>query len=194
MNLIKQLIKFYIDSSLHIAASVISMCLVTEIIYKLNISLNFYLFVFFSSVLGYNFIKYFGITKFHYRSLTSRFKEIQLLSFLSLITIIFSFFQLKSSVKLSAVILCFITFTYEIPFEKSPSLRKIKGLKVYIIALVWAFTSVGLPLLESSIFFSKENLITLFTRFLFVVVLMLPFEIRDLSYDDLNLSAIPQTI
>ena len=96
MNLIKQLIKFYINSSLHIAASVTSMCLVTEIIYKLNISLNFYLFVFFSSVLGYNFIKYFGITKFHYRSLTSRFKEIQLLSFLSLIAIIFSFFQLKS--------------------------------------------------------------------------------------------------
>lgn len=194
MNLVKQLIKFYINSSLHIAVSVTSMCLVTEIIYKLNISLNFYLFVFFSSVLGYNFIKYFGITKFHYRSLTSRFKEIQLLSFLSLITIIFSFFQLKSSVKLSAVILCFITFTYEIPFEKSPSLRKIKGLKVYIIALVWALTSVGLPLLESSILFSKENLITLFTRFLFVVVLMLPFEIRDLSYDDLNLSTIPQTI
>ncbi|MCB0445666.1 MAG: hypothetical protein KDC68_08470 [Gelidibacter sp.] len=37
-------------------------------------------------------------------------------------------------------------------------------------------------------------MITAVQRFLFIVVLMMPFEIRDLQYDSLKLSTIPQKI
>ena len=194
MNLIKNIIRFYINSSLHVAISVCSLCYITSATYDLEIQYNFYLFIFFSTILGYNFIKHFGVFKFHYRSLTNKFKEIQALSILSLIFIVFLFKDLSYLVKIIVFFLGVITFFYEIPFEKITSLRKIKGIKIYIISFVWAITTVVLPLIESKSIFSIEFLFFLLERFLFVFVLILPFEIRDLDFDDLSLHTMPQRI
>ena len=150
--------------------------------------------MFCSSVLAYNFIKYFGISKFYYRSLTTRLKEIQLLSLFCFFGLIITFFELNNTTKLLVLCLGAVTFFYEIPFERVASLRRIKGLKIYIIALVWAMTTVLLPLLEAGVEFQVSIFLTFIQRFIFIVVLMLPFEIRDLNNDDLWLSTIPQKI
>ncbi|MEC8133926.1 MAG: hypothetical protein VX046_03645, partial [Bacteroidota bacterium] len=83
---------------------------------------------------------------------------------------------------------------YEIPFEKIESLRKLRGLKIYIIALVWSLTTVLLVVVNAGIDIDTKVLLKLFERFIFVFVLMLPFEIRDLDLDDIRLSTIPQKI
>lgn len=150
--------------------------------------------MFCSSVLGYNFIKYFGISKFHYRSLTTRLKEIQLLSLFCLFGLIFTFIGLNNTSKPLVLCLGTVTFLYEIPFERIESLRKVRGLKIYIIALVWAMTTVLLPLVEADIRLESSIFFELVQRFIFILVLMLPFEIRDLNNDDLRLSTIPQKI
>ena len=59
----------------------------------MNIPIIFYAAAFCASVAGYNFVKYFGFTKFYYRSLTIRLKYIQLVSVLSLIGFVSVFFQ-----------------------------------------------------------------------------------------------------
>ena len=150
--------------------------------------------MFCSSVLAYNFIKYFGISKFYYRSLTTRLKEIQLLSLFCFFGLIITFFELNNTTKLLVLCLGAVTFFYEIPFERVASLRRVKGLKIYIIALVWAMTTVLLPLLEAVVEFEVSIFLTFIQRFIFILVLMLPFEIRDLNNDDLWLSTIPQKI
>ena len=194
MNFTNRLFKFYLNSSLHIAISVLSLSFITAYSFEIKYDINLFVFIFCSSVLGYNYIKYFGISKFHYRSLTTRLKEIQLLSLLCFFGVVFSFFSLNNSAKPLVLCLGAVTFFYEIPFEKIASIRKVKGLKIYIIALVWAMTTVLLPLLEAVVEFEVSIFLTFIQRFIFILVLMLPFEIRDLNNDDLRLSTIPQKI
>ena len=194
MNFTNRLFKFYVNSSLHIAISVLSLSFITAHSFEIKYNINLFIFIFCSSVLGYNFIKYFGISKFHYRSLTTRLKEIQLLSLLCFFGVIFSFFGLNNAAKPLVFCLGAVTFFYEIPFEKIASIRKVKGLKIYIIALVWAMTTVLFPLLDADVQFEASIFFTFIQRFIFILVLMLPFEIRDLNDDDLRLSTIPQKI
>ena len=194
MNFINRLFKFYLNSSLHIAFSVLSLSFITAKSYAIKCDKNLFLFLFCSSVLAYNFIKYFGISKFHYRSLTTRLKEIQLLSLFCFFGLIFTFLELNNTTKLLVLFLGAVTFFYEIPFERIASLRKVRGLKIYIIALVWAMTTVLLPLVEADVQLESSIFFELVQRFIFILVLMLPFEIRDLNNDDLRLSTIPQKI
>jgi hypothetical protein len=78
--------------------------------------------------------------------------------------------------------------------DSQKNLRQISGLKIYVIALVWAFTTSISPLIEFKIEISADAIIMSVQRFVLVMVLMLPFEIRDLIYDSLKLGTIPQKI
>jgi hypothetical protein len=94
-----------------------------------------------------------------------------------------------------------ITFLYAIPlipkrllFDNHRNLREISGIKIYVIALVWALTTVLLPIINNSIEINTDVVISFVQRVLYVIVLMLPFEIRDLKYDNLKLATVPQKI
>lgn len=109
--------------------------------------------------------------------------------------------QLNHSTRLLLLCIGLITFFYAIPlipkrllFDEHRNLREISGIKVYVIALVWALTTVILPILHNSIDFNKDVVVVFLQRSLYVIVLMLPFEIRDLKYDSLKLATIPQKI
>jgi hypothetical protein len=158
-------------------------------------------FVFFATVTGYNFVKYFGVAKFHHRSLASWLKVIQIFSFISFLAMSYYGFQLEIKTLLWLSLFGLVTFLYAIPLipmryfrDSQKNLREIGGLKVYVIALVWAFTTVILPLIDNEFSLTTDVIITAVQRFIFVIVLMLPFEIRDLNYDSLKLATIPQKI
>jgi predicted cation transporter len=53
---------------------------------------------------------------------------------------------------------------------------------------------VFLPLANADFLMNWDVSITAIQRFVFVLVLMLPFEIRDLQYDSVKLATIPQQI
>ena len=196
MIFLKRLFKFYINSSLHVACSVLALAHLTLLRLGGSGSFSFLCTVFFAAIFGYNFVKYFGLAKFHYRSLTTKLKEIQTLSILCLIGFIFCFLMIKNSLKLSLLVLGLITFFYGMPLKcvSSKSLRRITGLKIYVIAFVWAVTTSFLPQLENGLELADIHYIWIFERFIFILVLMLPFEIRDMYFDDLKLSTIPQRI
>ena len=191
---IQKSLQFYINSSLHVAVSVLSLCWISS--YNFNISLSFELQIalFCASVLGYNFVKYFGLAKFHYRSLTSRLKDIQMLSVLCVVGFFFGFYHLKSSTKIMLSVLSIITFLYANPIGAFQTLRQIRGLKIYVIAVVWTLVTVFIPILESEVQIELNALSLAFQRFIFILILMLPFEIRDMNFDDLKLSTVPQSI
>lgn len=158
-------------------------------------------FVFFATITGYNFVKYFGLAKFHHRRLAIWLKTIQIFSALAFVAMCFYFFQLSENVMFLIVVLALVTFLYAIPFipkhflfDEQQNLRQIGGAKVYIIALVWSLATVLIPLLNFEYALDASVLTILFQRFCLVIVLMLPFEIRDLQYDNLKLATIPQKI
>lgn len=201
MQMFKKVLNFYINSSIHVALSVCSLTCITLLEFHEIWCKNILFFVFFASVTGYNFVKYFGLAKFHHRSLANWLKAIQIFSFLSFLFMCYFTLKLNEIVLLYILGFGLVTFFYAIPFlpkrlflDSQQNLRSIGGLKVYLIALVWTGVTVFLPILDSEHVINTDVIITAIQRFLFIIILMLPFEIRDLQYDSLKLSTIPQKI
>ena len=201
MRLIKQLFDFYLYSSIHVALAVYALSWVTLLHFNVSNDNNVLFFIFFATITGYNFVKYFGIAKFHHRSLTSALKVIQVFSFICFLLLCYYALQLQLKTLLTIIVFGIITFLYAIPFlpkkfylDSQQNLRDVSGLKVYVIALVWTGVTVFLPIINDNINLNSDVFITAFQRFIFVIVLMLPFEIRDLKFDSLKLATIPQKI
>lgn len=201
MKVLERVLDFYINSSIHVALSVFSLAWITLLEFHLPYDEHVLYFIFYASITGYNFVKFFGLAKFHHRSLAKRLKCIQIFSFVCFILLCFYAFKLEFRTLLYISIFAAVTFLYAIPFfpkrmllDDKHNLRSIGGIKVYIIALVWAGVTVFLPLINADFDINSDVIITTIQRFILVVVLMLPFEIRDLNYDSLKLSTIPQNI
>ena len=201
MKVLKQILDFYINSSIHVALAVYALSWITLKRFDILYDENVLYFIFYASITGYNFVKYFGLAKFHHRRLASWLKVIQVFSFICFLLMCYYAYNLHSNTLYYIFALGVITFFYAIPFlprklflDSKHNLRSIGGLKVYIIALVWAIVTVALPLVNNNHDINFDAIITIIQRYLFVIVLILPFDIRDLQYDNLKLSTIPQSI
>ena len=201
MKIAKKLLDFYINSSIHVALSVYALSWITLLIFNLPYDENILYFNFYATITGYNFVKYFGIAKWHHRSLARWLKVIQVFSFFSFLLMVFYALKLETNVLFILAGLGIITFLYAIPIlpkriylDEQQNLRQISGLKVYIIAAVWAFTTVVLPVLNNHLEITSKVWITVLQNFVFVLALMIPFEIRDLKFDSIKLATIPQQI
>lgn len=197
----KHLFDFYLNSSIHVALSVFALSWLTLIEYQIPFDANVLFFIFFASIAGYNFVKFFGLAKFHHRSLSRWLKIIQILSFICLMFMGFFAFQLQMETIMYLSVFALITCLYAIPFlpksfyfDKQQNLRNVSGLKVYVIALVWAGVTVLIPLINNNRLLDVTVVWVFLQRFLLVLALMLPFEIRDMQFDSLKLATIPQKI
>ena len=64
MQVLKQFLDFYINSSIHVALAVCGLTWITLLNFNLSqIEILLY-FIFFATVTGYNFVKYFGLQNF----------------------------------------------------------------------------------------------------------------------------------
>jgi hypothetical protein len=201
MKVLKQLLDFYINSSVHVALAVYALSWVTLKKFDINYDSSVLWFNFYATITGYNFVKYFGIAKWHHRSLASWLRVTQVFSLGCFILMCYFALQLAEESLVLIAIFGGITFLYAIPFlpkkwylDAQQNLRDISGLKVYIIALVWSGVTVILPLVNNQVGFSEDVIVTVIQFFIFVIALMLPFEIIDLRYDSLKLATIPQKI
>ncbi|MCL5127596.1 hypothetical protein [Algibacter sp. L4_22] len=201
MKLVKQLLNFYLNSSIHVALSVYALTYITLLEFGFSYEENVLNFVFYASVTGYNFVKYFGVAKFHHRRLANWLKAIQVFSFFAFILMCYYGLQLSLMTLMCIAGFGVVTFLYAIPFlpkelflDQQNNLRSIGGLKIYLIGLVWMGVTVCLPIIENEYAVCTDVIITALQRYVYVLVLMLPFEIRDLQYDSLKLSTVPQKI
>ncbi len=198
MNYLKIAIKFYINSSIHVALSVYCFLKITELYLGLPHKESLSNFVFFGTITAYNFVKYAGVAKLHHRSLTNNLKLIQIFSFCCFLLFCYFFFHLRHKTILLIVPLGVITLLYAVPFFCGfrKNLRSISYLKILIVSLVWGALTVILPAydygLEKLDLF--KTLLMALQRFLFVLVLILPFDIRDMKYDAISLQTIPKKI
>lgn len=201
MEVFKKFLNFYINSSIHVALSVYSLAWITLIEFNVSYDESVLYFVFYATITGYNFVKYFGVAKFHHRSLTNWLKSIQLFSFFCFLLMCYYGLQLNKTTMFYIAVFGVVTFLYAIPFlpkrlflDSQHNLRSIGGLKIYLIGLVWSGVTVFLPLINNDCLINADVIITGVQRYIFIIVLMLPFEIRDLRYDSLKLSTVPQKI
>ena len=198
---LKQILNFYINSSIHVALAVFSLSYITLLEFNISYDKPVLYFIFYASITGYNFVKYFEVTKFHHRSLSTWLKFIQIFSLLCFVLMCYYSFRLEKTTMFYIAVFAVLTFLYTIPFipkrrflNKQSSLRNIGGLKVFLIALVWVGVTVFIPLLNNHFSIDRMVVIVSVQRFLLVIMLMLPFEIRDLQFDSLKLYTIPQNL
>lgn len=194
MKLLQRLFAFYINSSIHVALAVSALTAITVLEFRLVVPFAFWIFVFSVTALGYNFVKYAKIAGLDYRRLTGSLKAIQIFSVGCFVLLLYSVVFLPLGVVLMTAGFAVPTFLYAVPLLRHKNLRNFTGVKIFIVALVWAGISVLVPLTAAGHGFSNETGLAFAQRAIIVVVLILPFEIRDIPYDDLTLRTLPQQI
>ncbi|MCK0191232.1 hypothetical protein MWU84_14715 [Arenibacter sp. F20364] len=120
-------------------------------------------------------------------------KNIQVVSFIAGAFALYHSFFLSLEAWIGIAVLLILTSLYAVPLlHNAKNLRSLGGLKIFIVALVWAGTTVVLPAIAANLTVDWDIGVELVQRFLMVLILMLPFEIRDLDYDDPALRTLPQ--
>lgn len=203
------ILDFLLFSNFFIAICAVAQGLVTYHLLKAKPSEHVLAFLFFSTLLIYNLAVLLAKPKTPQNSPFKRVRWIfghhrftistTLISALCLIPLGLLYLSFES--KLLMVFVGLLAVAYNIPFltlnGKKIGLRNIPGIKLFLIAFVWASSCVLLPIveLESSHQIQvplSETVLLVAKRFLFICAITIPFDIRDLFQDKLyELKTIP---
>jgi hypothetical protein len=196
MKFFKIVFNFYINASIHVGLAVYAFVRITEQYFGLSNNDNLDYFIFFGTITGYNFVKYAGVARLHHRSLTNNLKIIQVFSLLCFLAMCYYGYQTPITTLLFTVPFTLLTFLYAVPFLSGfdKNLRQISYLKIIVVAFVWAGYTVLIPIVDAGKEISLSVIALTLQRFLIVVVLVLPFDIRDVKYDAISLQTIPMKI
>jgi 4-hydroxybenzoate polyprenyltransferase len=110
---------------------------------------------------------------------------------------VYFFFYLKLNSQLLLVFMAFLSLGYVLPIlGNGRRLRDLGHLKIFLIALVWAAITIGLPYLELKNSTTNTAFWLLFMeRACFIFALCIPFDIRDMEWDEqTNVRTIPLSI
>lgn len=194
MELIARIFRVYIYGSIHVAASVLCLVLMTYHMFRLPVYWPLAIFAFCGTMFSYNFMKYDGLFRVK-RKASRRVKLIVLLSTLALLVAGIFFFMLTLKTQLTAMGILALTALYTVPFfPNRKNLRNWSGVKIYLVAFCWAGVTTVLPLVNADVELGNDAWLKFVQRFLLIIVLILIFEIIDLQEDDPHLKTIPQQI
>jgi hypothetical protein len=183
MKILRKTFDFYIESSIHVAFAVYCLLEITVFSNQLNSIEYFPVCVFFGTVLGYNFLKYFEIfRRGFFRS--NKYYAILVVSFLAGIEFLFSFYQLNYSFQKLILISGLLVLIY-------PFLRKYGWLKLFLVSFVVIFITVYIPF-QTAKWLPFEFCLSLIQRFFLLISLLIPFEIMDSKTDAKSLNTLPQ--
>ncbi len=190
-----KIVNFYIFSNLHVSFAVFGLVKITLL--EIGISENKTAwFVFFSTLFSYNTIRFLRLntSKNWYSDwITNNIKILYFISGIGFVGFVYYGFQLRLKAILILIPFAITTFFYVFPFDRM-SLRNIPALKLFLIAFSWAGISVFFPLTQNYMNIHSTDWITFIQRFLFVIVITLPFDIRDVNYDSIKLKTLPQLL
>ena len=195
MRIFKLLFDFYINSSIHVGLSCYALVHMTQHMFNIPYEEAVANFAFFGTVVGYNFVKYDALARAKKAQMRTELKLIALFSLCSLALVGYYFFLLERITQITAIAFLSITLLYTLPFfPNRKNARNWVGVKIYIVALCWAGVTIGLPLLNAEVAITSDFFLKCIQRFILIFVLVLVFEIIDMSKDDPHLQTVPQQI
>lgn len=203
MQFLKKIFDFYIFSNIHVALAGFCLTKITLLNFGYTTNLS-PLFVALSIIVSYNFIRFYEIKTSRLVWFKDWFFEQKIglfvLSLLSSLGIIYLLFFTSFNVKSLVIVFPFalMTFFYVIPILKFGSLevsfRNFPRIKIFSIAIAWAGITVLFPLFEEGLNFDIHVFIEFVQRILILIVITLPFDIRDVTSDSENLKTLPQVL
>jgi 4-hydroxybenzoate polyprenyltransferase len=180
-----------------VSAGAASLALVTCYIHQISPDPAMILLVFFSSLFIYNYHRIFRMDHLYgnlnserHRWIIDHRKGLLYITCLSgLLSLILSVVKLPVNTWLSALPVGLIAVLYVVPLYRNNGswkrLRDIPFLKVFLIALVWTYATAFLPIFvyRNDALLNGSAWLTLGHRFIFLLAITLPFDIRDLEHD-----------
>lgn len=195
MGRLKKIFNFYLDANIHVALAVYALTQVTLMEYELPFDESISYALFFGTIVEYGFIKYASLAK-HYLFIEQPYlRWIQRFNIACGLIAMYYVSQLSLKTIVFAAGLVVVAFLYVVPsMTTKKNLRNLKGIKAFVVSFTWSVSTVLLPLINNEVPLTQTVFIDLVQRFLFILVLMIPFEIRDLKTDQLGLRTLPQVL
>lgn len=199
---VRRLTETVIFSNLWIAFAASGLTLNTYLVINKPINYSVILLVFLATFSVYNLqrvIKHYFQKKNYSKRHLWIYNHINILSALvgiSSLASLILFFSLYS----------FIDFLFLLPFSaisvlyavsifsKNRALRDFPFIKVFLISITWAASSVSLPFIELKLTLNLQIINLFIFNLFFILAIAIPFDIRDLKLDDLKTKTIPQVL
>ncbi len=177
------------------ALAIVSFLELTGIFLNITTDSELRFFIFFGSISCYNFLKYgIEVHKYSVKGSSQR-TAIGIISILSIL--IAFYYALKLNIQALSVIAVLITLVllYAFPiYPRQKNLRSLGTLKILLVALVWSGATVLLPVVSIHNEMNWDVYVILSQRFIIVIAMMIPFEIRDMQFDPPNIRTLPRRI
>ncbi len=185
---------FYINSSIHVALAVVSLLLISTLILNISVTEDLVFFVFFGSISCYNIIK-FGPGLYNWRKKGPERRAIAILSLVTTLLAGFYLISLPDRVWPLLSVVLILTALYMLPvYPRDKNLRSLGIIKVLLVAVSWTCITLLLPVLYAERGMDWDIWILSLQRFLLIIVLIIPFEIRDMHFDPPEIRTIPRRI
>ena len=187
MNLISKFTETLIFSNIWVSICIV--CLYQAFSIMINEQNNdIIIFLFFSTLSCYNFQRIVKSKQANYKysKWISKFRPlIKTTIVISSAISIFYFLKFKITTQIFIVCISLISILY--PFI----LRKIPYIKIFIISIIWTISISILIIFEEKIKIDIDLILFTVTIFLFVFSITIPFDIRDIKYDNEKLKTLP---
>ncbi len=193
MSILYKFTNLILYGNFWIALGSLSLLWQTTLIYQQEIYLDPLTgFVFAGTLFLYALHRIVGISKSHayfqlerYTVITQYKSHIQIYAGVGAIVATGCFFLLNRSTQLSIIIPGLLSLGYVLPIlGNKKRLRDLNDIKIFLVALVWAWITVLLPALAYDLAPTKGIMLSFIERFLFIFAITLPFDIRDLKVDE----------
>lgn len=135
-----------------------------------------------------------GTKEGRHRVLTDFRRHILLYAILASLFAAWFYWQLPLYLKTLLLAPCGIALAYVVPLRNGWRLRDLPYLKIFLIALAWAWITVAAPARESGLLYFWGTALMLVERCCFIFAITIPFDIRDLWLDQArDVSTLPSS-
>ena len=188
--LAKKIAEFILFSSVFIADCAVALCIETNLLLHLPFNIiSFYCFVFGATLAQYNLhylVKKSAVTNSQRLAWSLKNKVLhKILLSVGIILILFSFLSFRLHHFIILGVIGIIAFLYSfpvIPLGKKKRIKDYGFIKIITLALIWTLVTVWFPVVNFS--FEKNIFAFVFLqRFVFMFVLCLLFDVRDIEID-----------
>lgn len=195
MHRAKKVFQWYIQASIHVSLALMALLAFTAQVLEVAVSRHYYTALFFGGIAAYNGIKY-GLERGkHTYRIPGGLRLLIPFSLACGVFALYHLFFLPAYVWLLAMACGVLTAMYALPVM--PGMRNLRSmglLKIFIVALVWTIATVWIPVWGLPNLPAWDVHVESFQRLLWVFLLMLPFEIRDMKVDPPAIRTIPRRL
>ena len=181
---------FSVQSHLIIALATFCMCLETFIFVGGGLILDYAIIAASGSIVFYGIHRFFQIKK--YRNIPSgrieKLKKYRLLNLISIIcsglVFIFLFIESRLFTHWYIVVVFALSGLYILPLLPGKNrVRDLPYIKIFLISVFWMLITACIPVVLSGSHFTNCILMYLAERFVFIMFITIPFDIRDIADD-----------